>query len=182
MNEDCATPHHERTQAWARMHPRRSLYRFTVLPRRPLVPSAANTAAGNGNCTRDGSHRRLQGHRLSGDHLWRVHRPAATAARLSATPPRVCSPRPLYDNKVRDLVLDRILKDGMSVEQTLKSLRREFFLDLSTGFVYDVLHDHAEATRHVRLIAARSWSISAARSASTNCTWAASRCCWPPTR
>ena len=52
-------------------------------------------------------------------------------------------PRALYDNKVRDLVLDRILKDGMSIERTLESLSREFLLDLSTGFVYDVLHDHA---------------------------------------
>jgi hypothetical protein len=52
-------------------------------------------------------------------------------------------PRALYDNKVRDLVLDRILKDGMSVERTLESLGREFLLDLSTGFVYDVLHDRA---------------------------------------
>jgi transposase-like protein len=52
-------------------------------------------------------------------------------------------PRALYDNKVRDLVLDRILKDGMSVERTLQSLRREFLLELSTGFVYDVLYDHA---------------------------------------
>jgi hypothetical protein len=52
-------------------------------------------------------------------------------------------PRALYDNKVRDLVLDRILKDGMSVERTLESLGREYLLDLSTGFVSDVLHDHA---------------------------------------
>jgi transposase-like protein len=52
-------------------------------------------------------------------------------------------PRALYDNKVRDLVLDRVLKDGMSVERTLESLGREFLLDLSTGFVDDVLHDHA---------------------------------------
>src|SRR4051812_9328724 len=52
-------------------------------------------------------------------------------------------PRALYDNMVRDLVLGRILKDGMNVEQTLESLGREFLLDLSTGFVYDVLHDHA---------------------------------------
>jgi hypothetical protein len=52
-------------------------------------------------------------------------------------------PRVAYDNKVRDLVLDRILKDGMSVERTLESLRREYLLDLSTGFVYDVLHDRA---------------------------------------
>src|SRR3954467_14701175 len=53
-------------------------------------------------------------------------------------------PRALYDNKVRDLVLERILKDGMNVERTLESLRREFLLDLSTGFVYDVLHDRVE--------------------------------------
>ena len=52
-------------------------------------------------------------------------------------------PRALYDNKVRDLVLDRILKDGMSVERALDSLGREYLLDLSTGFVYDVLDDHA---------------------------------------
>src|SRR3954464_6066811 len=52
-------------------------------------------------------------------------------------------PKALYDNKVRDLVLGRILKDGMNAEQTLESLSREFLLDLSTGFVYDVLHDHA---------------------------------------
>src|SRR5206468_6152489 len=52
-------------------------------------------------------------------------------------------PRALYDNKVRDLVLDRVLKDGMSIERTLESLGREFLLDLSTGFVYDVLHDRA---------------------------------------
>jgi transposase-like protein len=53
-------------------------------------------------------------------------------------------PKALYDNKVRDLVLDRILKDDMNVEQTLESLHREYLLDLSTGFVYDVLHDHAQ--------------------------------------
>jgi hypothetical protein len=50
-------------------------------------------------------------------------------------------PRAAYDNKVRDLVLDRILKDGMSVERTLRSLEREFLLDLSSGFVYDALRD-----------------------------------------
>jgi transposase-like protein len=53
-------------------------------------------------------------------------------------------PRALYDNKVRDLVLDRILKDAMNVEQTMESLRRDFLLDLSTGFVYDVLRAHAQ--------------------------------------
>ena len=31
-------------------------------------------------------------------------------------------------------------------------------------------------------IAAGSWTASAARCASTSCTWAATPCCWPPTR
>jgi hypothetical protein len=53
-------------------------------------------------------------------------------------------PKAQYDNKVRDLVLGRILDDGMSIERTLRSLRREFLLDLSSGFVYDVLRDRAE--------------------------------------
>jgi transposase-like protein len=67
-------------------------------------------------------------------------------------------PRALYDNKVRDLVLDRILTDGMSVERTLESLAREYLLDLSTGFVYDVLHDHArqlDMSEHRRKILQR---------------------------
>lgn len=69
--------------------------------------------------------------------------------------PKGVLPRALYDNKVRDLVLDRILKDGMSVERTLESLGREYLLDLSTGFVYDVLHDHArqlDMSEHRRTI------------------------------
>jgi hypothetical protein len=31
----------------------------------------------------------------------------------------------------------------MNVEQAWESLRREFLLEISTGFVYDVLRDHA---------------------------------------
>lgn len=57
--------------------------------------------------------------------------------------PEGISPRALYDDKVRTLVRDRVLVDGMSIERTLKSLAREYLLDLSTGFVYDVLRDHA---------------------------------------
>jgi hypothetical protein len=57
--------------------------------------------------------------------------------------PEQVLPRALYDNTVRDLVLGRLVEDGMSIERTLGSLRREYFLELSTGFVYDVLRDHA---------------------------------------
>jgi transposase-like protein len=57
--------------------------------------------------------------------------------------PEGVPPRARYDGRVRQLVLDRVLKDGMSVERLLASLRREFLLELSVGFVYDVLRDHA---------------------------------------
>jgi hypothetical protein len=50
-------------------------------------------------------------------------------------------PKAHYDNKVRDLLLGRIITDGMSIERTLESLRREFLLELSSGFVYNVLRD-----------------------------------------
>src|SRR3954452_1343312 len=61
---------------------------------------------------------------------------------FSNTPEGVL-PKAHYDNRVRDLVLGRILHDGMNVERALESLRREFLLELSSGFVYDVLRDHA---------------------------------------
>jgi transposase-like protein len=67
-------------------------------------------------------------------------------------------PRAAYDNKVRDLVLDRVLHDGMSVERALESLQREFLLELSTGFVYDVLHDRArqlDLSEHRRAVLGR---------------------------
>ena len=54
------------------------------------------------------------------------------------TPPGV-EPRALYDNKVREAVLDRILEDGMSVERVIASMGRDFLLNLSDGFVYDCL-------------------------------------------
>ena len=59
------------------------------------------------------------------------------------TTPEEVLPKAHYDNKVRDLVWDRILKDGMSIERVQESLHRDFLLELSTGFVYDVLRDRA---------------------------------------
>lgn len=59
------------------------------------------------------------------------------------TSPQGVLPRCKYDNKVREAVLHRILDDGMNVEATRHSLERDFLLDLSTGFVYDCLHDAA---------------------------------------
>jgi transposase-like protein len=59
------------------------------------------------------------------------------------TPPGV-DPRALYDDKVRQAVLDRILEDGMSAERVIASMRRDFHLDLSDGFVYDCLDREAK--------------------------------------
>lgn len=44
-----------------------------------------------------------------------------------------------YDESVRNAVLDRLLGDGLNVERTRESMKRDFLLDLSTGFVYDCL-------------------------------------------
>ena len=59
------------------------------------------------------------------------------------TNPKVVLSKAKYDNRVRELVLDRILENGMNVERVLASIRREFLLNLSTGYVYNVLRDRA---------------------------------------
>ena len=48
-------------------------------------------------------------------------------------------PKADYDDKVRQAVLDRILLDGLNVERTQRALRRDFLLELSSGFIYDCL-------------------------------------------
>jgi hypothetical protein len=53
-------------------------------------------------------------------------------------PPGVL-PKADYDNAVRDAVLDRLLEDGLNVERARAALRRDFLLEVSTGFVYDCL-------------------------------------------
>jgi hypothetical protein len=71
------------------------------------------------------------------------------------TNPEGVLPKAKYDNRVRELVLDRILEDGMNIERALESIRREFLLDLSSGYVYDVLRDRAaelDMAAHRRII------------------------------
>jgi hypothetical protein len=53
-------------------------------------------------------------------------------------PPDVC-PKADYDNLVRQAVLNCILDDRLNVQRTLARMKRDFLLDLSTGFVYDCL-------------------------------------------
>jgi hypothetical protein len=48
-------------------------------------------------------------------------------------------PKAKYDNRVREAVLDRVLDDRMSLQQIQYALRRDFYLDLSDGFLYDCL-------------------------------------------
>jgi transposase-like protein len=48
-------------------------------------------------------------------------------------------PRAEYTNRVRDVVIDRLLDDGMSLNRLQQSLQREFLLHLSDGFLYDCL-------------------------------------------
>src|SRR5712671_1843401 len=48
-------------------------------------------------------------------------------------------PKAKYTNSVREAVLDRLLEDHLNVERLLVALRRDFVLELSTGFVYDCL-------------------------------------------
>jgi transposase-like protein len=44
-----------------------------------------------------------------------------------------------YDDLVRAAVLNRILGDGLNVQRTRAAMKRDFFLKLSEGFVYDCL-------------------------------------------
>jgi Transposase len=53
-------------------------------------------------------------------------------------PPQVC-PKAEYDNLVREAVLNRVLDDGLNVQRTLAAMKRDFLLELSSGFVYDCL-------------------------------------------
>jgi hypothetical protein len=53
-------------------------------------------------------------------------------------PPQV-TPKAEYDNLVREAVLNRILDDGLNVQRTRTAMKRDFLLDLSSGFIYDCL-------------------------------------------
>src|SRR4051812_29599671 len=48
-------------------------------------------------------------------------------------------PKSDYDDLVRSAVLDRLLDDGLNVERTRACMKRDFLLELSSGFVYDCL-------------------------------------------
>jgi hypothetical protein len=53
--------------------------------------------------------------------------------------PNSC-PKAEYDDLVREAVLNRILDDGLNVQRTIACMKRDFLLELSSGFVYDCLN------------------------------------------
>lgn len=55
--------------------------------------------------------------------------------------PPGCPPRAGYDDRVRRAVLDRLLGDGLNAERALAAIRRDFLLDLSSGFLDDCLDE-----------------------------------------
>lgn len=65
-------------------------------------------------------------------------------------------PRAEYTNRVRDLVIDRLLEDGISLNRLQQSLQRDFLLDLSDGFLYDCLD---WKVRQIDLPAYRQWTL-----------------------
>jgi hypothetical protein len=55
------------------------------------------------------------------------------------THPEDIEPKAKYDNQVRQVVLDRILIDKLNSTTVRQSMKRDFLLELSTGFIYDCL-------------------------------------------
>lgn len=67
-------------------------------------------------------------------------------------------PKAQYTNAVREAVLDRLLDDQMSLQRIQASLQRDFYLDLSTGFLYDCLR---WKIRQLDLADYRRWTLQA---------------------
>jgi transposase len=65
-------------------------------------------------------------------------------------------PRAEYTNRVRDAVIDRLLDDSMSMERLRAALQRDFYLDLSQGFLYDCLD---WKVRQVDMPEYRQWTL-----------------------
>lgn len=89
------------------------------------------------------------------DITYGEYRATCGCCKTFRTQPPGIAPKGKYDNKVRDAVLNRILDDAMNVEAVLRALRRDFCLELSSGFIYDCLRaaagelDLAEKRRFV---------------------------------
>jgi Transposase len=65
-------------------------------------------------------------------------------------------PRAEYTNRVRDAVIERLFDDGMSMQRIHQAMHRDFFLDLSDGFLYDCLD---WKVRQTNLADYRAWTL-----------------------
>ena len=60
-----------------------------------------------------------------------------TAVQTFALRWKASNPKRVILNRIREAVLDRLLADQMSMQHIQQAMRRDFFLDLSDGFLYD---------------------------------------------
>jgi hypothetical protein len=65
-------------------------------------------------------------------------------------------PKAQYTNSVREAVLDRLLDDHMNLQRIQAALKRDFLLDLSTGFIHECLRWKA---RQLDMAAYRLWTL-----------------------
>ena len=79
-----------------------------------------------------------------GQELWREVRYGEYVAKCECcktfrSHPDDIEPKAKYDNKVRQAVIDRILDDKLNAIAVQRNMKRDFLLDLSSGFIYDCL-------------------------------------------
>src|SRR5579871_5696995 len=118
-----------------------------LVPHIPVVRCAPKTHACP-HCGKHGRRKRLLHRRIRSlayrqeawlDVYYAEYQARCSCCKYFRSWPLVVPPKADYDDKVRQAVLDRILLDGLNVERTLAAMRRDFFLKLSEGFVYDCL-------------------------------------------
>jgi hypothetical protein len=71
--------------------------------------------------------------------LYAEYSARCTCCKTFRSCPANIDPKADYDNLVRQAVLNRMLDDGLNVERTRVAMKRDFLLNLSTGFLYDCL-------------------------------------------
>jgi transposase-like protein len=84
------------------------------------------------------------------------YRARCSCGKTFRAPVEGIEPRAEYTNRVREAVIDRLLDDRMSVERLRQALQRDFYLDLSDGFLYDCLD---WKVRQANLPAYRQWTL-----------------------
>src|SRR5512142_3581575 len=140
---ELSTTHHRSTQAMETVSPHVDTIRVSCCPKKAPCPTCGKLAPRkdvHNRLVRTIAYKKV----IFLDITYGEYRARCGCCSTFRTTPPGVQPRVLYDNKVRQAVLDRILYDGMSVERVIASMRRDFLLDLSYGFVYDCLDWQAQ--------------------------------------